>query len=113
MHLSIEGSSSDDLPPVVLMEILGTLHVCSQLSASSLSWRWHSTQVLTLKQEGKQNQQKVSFSAQTLWFHGASISDTATTEESQCCSLIRVFPRLHTLFITLLLYNSDIKWHWP
>lgn len=46
-------------------------------------------------------------------FHGASISDTATTEESQCCSLIRVFPRLHTLFITLLLYNSDIKWHWP
>lgn len=40
-----------------------------------------------------------------------SINDTESTEESQSCPLIRVFPRLHTLSITRLPYNSAIKWH--
>lgn len=48
-----------------------------------------------------------------LKFNESSITDTVSTKKSQCWSLITVFPRLHSASITLLCYNSAIKWHSP
>lgn len=99
------------------MKILGTLHVWSQVSASSLSSRWHSTQALVAKQEGKQ---KVRFSfgaTQYLpgsWGLMSLQSLTQWVQEKHSVGHLSQFSQgfAHSLSPALP-YNSGIEWHWP